>query len=818
MSVEAPSGIVNWYNAPVGDKTWSVLRAKLTGKKQPDGSQYFSHVNLSEKEVDELIENMKNDPKGFPIFDESSGKSEEYQKWLVARYHTKPKEDSFENTQKESPPTPEPTSSAIVPQGKKPDDLVEEEIDPQILSILGLEDVFDLTYEEYASLLKEAAVKGRMPNSQMSTESIELVTDEFKRVKGKTGLFKVKVKKVDIDKVLNRKVPSPQKVQLDPKKLLPPSDSISDSQSDSNTKIVKFLKDDLGEELSKINEKLVELLSVLKQESSLEKKEKEKKRRKSEKDKKTKRESELESSGKSANKIFEKVAKPFVSFFDRIKQFFLSILIGSALNFLLSVFKNPSIILNPLKNLANGIVGFLNNIISFLWNFFISPINFVIGSINNGVNGLINQINKAISIIPGAKPITPPQIPTISGPPQIPTPFPIQQQEGGGQVVNYIQKQEGGGKVVNYIRRQEGGGYVTNIIQKQEGGGSVINVGDISFEGGGQIKKNSGVKISGFGKDDRLIAAQEGEVMMSNPAGDFWGRDTLLAMNAMGGGTNQPKFGKLGVQPMQGGGQVGTLFPHMDASTGGSHIIGQGQLANLLAPILSQASRRNRINPSPGTGTSPVNRKLKSLRVANSSGSQSALAEFSTLKQAVDQYGTPSGFANSNYMSEFIRGLKDSLKGSPLIIGMDHSRRLIPNSPTDLRTTQASATGASYGGYTERDFTDAIARRIQKEISNARIIKPEDYKNYEEYDKALKSAISKAKLGQTRPPAPVLPPPSARPSIVPLPLPITPRGTNQTAAARATSAPNQAEVPYFSSEDPNNMTTLVVRSIYNVVG
>jgi hypothetical protein len=37
-----------------------------------------------------------------------------------------------------------PGALAIVP--KKPDDLVEEEIDSQILSILGLEDVFDLTY------------------------------------------------------------------------------------------------------------------------------------------------------------------------------------------------------------------------------------------------------------------------------------------------------------------------------------------------------------------------------------------------------------------------------------------------------------------------------------------------------------------------------------------------------------------------------------------------------------------------------------------------------------------------------------------------
>ena len=77
------------------------------------------------------------------------------------------------------------SSSALAVAPKKPDDLVEEEINSQILSILGLEDVFDLTYEEYATLLKEAAVKGRMPGSQMTTESTELITDELKRVRGK---------------------------------------------------------------------------------------------------------------------------------------------------------------------------------------------------------------------------------------------------------------------------------------------------------------------------------------------------------------------------------------------------------------------------------------------------------------------------------------------------------------------------------------------------------------------------------------------------------------------------------------------------------
>ena len=113
------------------------------------------------------------------------------------------------------------SSSALAVVPKKPDDLVEEDIDSQILSILGLEDVFDLTYEEYYRELRTAAAAGRMPGSQMSTGSIELITEELKRVKGKTGRFKVKPKKVDINKVLDRKQPAPPGAIVKAQKLIP---------------------------------------------------------------------------------------------------------------------------------------------------------------------------------------------------------------------------------------------------------------------------------------------------------------------------------------------------------------------------------------------------------------------------------------------------------------------------------------------------------------------------------------------------------------------------------------------------------------------
>lgn len=77
-------------------------------------------------------------------------------------------------------------------QEKGTDKEVEENIDPKILELLGLEDTTDFTYDEYKTLLREKMVAGRMADSEMSSEDTELLTDEFKRVRSNTGEFVIK--------------------------------------------------------------------------------------------------------------------------------------------------------------------------------------------------------------------------------------------------------------------------------------------------------------------------------------------------------------------------------------------------------------------------------------------------------------------------------------------------------------------------------------------------------------------------------------------------------------------------------------------------
>lgn len=96
---QPPAGILDpkipWYTAKVGERTWKLLKARLTGRKMDDGTQYSSFVNLTEADANRLIENLKKDPRGYPQFNNTGGAKEyenlqKYQEWLVEEYLEKP--------------------------------------------------------------------------------------------------------------------------------------------------------------------------------------------------------------------------------------------------------------------------------------------------------------------------------------------------------------------------------------------------------------------------------------------------------------------------------------------------------------------------------------------------------------------------------------------------------------------------------------------------------------------------------------------------------------------------------------------------------
>jgi hypothetical protein len=190
---------------------------------------------------------------------------------------------------------------------------------------------------------------------------------------------------------------------------------------------------------------------------------------------------------------------------------------------------------------------------------------------------------------------------------------------------------------------------------------------------------------------------------------------------------------------------------HTDAYTpgeymGGAHVIGSGDFANRLQSGLSSSANQFGIRTKPGVGTTAVTQANKTLSVAQNAGvTNSALIEVGAHRLLLDQYGTPSGVANSPYVTNLIDNVIAPNVGNSgkIIIPMDHTRKQIPDTPGGNTFQNANATGAAeYKGYSERDVTDAIAARIKAKFGDrVVIIKPEDYTSYQEYDNAIISAV-----------------------------------------------------------------------------
>ena len=75
---------------------------------------------------------------------------------------------------------------------------VAEQIDERILRLLGLEEVFDLDYDTYMTLLREAMVKGA---NKLPQEELALLANERKRIRGLEGRFKPEPRKITVDSI-----------------------------------------------------------------------------------------------------------------------------------------------------------------------------------------------------------------------------------------------------------------------------------------------------------------------------------------------------------------------------------------------------------------------------------------------------------------------------------------------------------------------------------------------------------------------------------------------------------------------------------------
>lgn len=685
---------------------------------------------------------------------------------------------------------------AIVPKTeKKQESLVTDEVDEKILRILGLEDVTDIDYDTYKTLLRERMAAGRMSDSTIPTEEVELLTEEFKKVKRKSGRFKVKKKKINANTFFND---ASQAATVKPIKALPPAaekkvEEKQEEEEEKEDEFFNFVQNILAPSLTKIEKNLEGILETLSLQAELEKKQAEAENKAKQKQKRKAREAVLEGgeASKEVQKTADKISKPALGIFDFIKNFVLNTLMGGAAMWLFDFLQDPAGNWDKMwKGLVNGVIGLLNDTISFLYDNLIMPINRTIKSINDSITDMETQINNALALF-GQKGITLPRIPLIPLAQIQPIPLATEPPNQGGPIT--------------FTAPQ--------------------------MAGGGMVDGNTGGKISGMGADTQLVALSPGEVVMSNKAGDLYGRDTLLGMNAAAGGTNRPKMGK-GILGFQGGGMLGQQgsAPIRDFGVGSGagpkgYIIVPGHAAGAGAPgemQLTPALARNivenlraRIGPN-----IPV--KVMDMHASTADTDAAFTAQQDKLLQLEkDGYEVLEIHMDASIESGYGtgRGVIPPMPGTDAInpVEADFARTAGAFSRTHRGGLAGTNRGVSLielgnmspelqqqvlkGGGLRKDQLDVLTKPLEDSLIRGMNLTP--------------SSVQVSPLSSGGKTEVHVPPPVVTPSVTVLPVPQT---TNKGSQPMSNVGANQSKVPTFSAVDANNFEMMVVKSIYNIVG
>lgn len=440
-------------------------------------------------------------------------------------------------------------SALALYQGTRGTDLVNEYVDERVVNILGLGQVFDIDYSTYLTLLKEKLVQVSMGGGSLAREEQMLLQDEFKRVKGKVGRFKINKRTASVGAIAGSK---PLNVSKD-KFFLTSSAVIPESPGIKR----------VSEDLQGIEGALDKLIAEIRADNKEEKRQAELDRREKIRNRRSSREKLLEKSQKKTSVLVNKLFTPVKGILDKILKFLIFGLLSTEFTKFIEWFADPKnkekvaslfrflkdfwpAILGGLALFFTPFGGFVRGLLSILTKF-TPKILGLIGK-NKIVGGLLAAGGLAAAVT-GAAAVAP----AVGGIQQALTPS-IDIDAPPGQTQLDDTRSYGGTT----------GAPISADMLGFTGGGQVINTQ--SFEFGGPIDNSTGIKITGAGPDTQLIAAQPGEFVVSKRAVDTYGPQFFMQLNKDGGGTNIPKFVK-GIQLARGGGMVGKLS---GSSTAGS--------------------------------------------------------------------------------------------------------------------------------------------------------------------------------------------------------------------------------------------------------
>ena len=188
---------------------------------------------------------------------------------------------------------------------------------------------------------------------------------------------------------------------------------------DKKGDIIAFLNGEVKDKLDEINTSVGDIADVVGAQGDLAEERDEDMRQALLAARKRKREGKLEKKKTIKDKMLDEVTKPVGNFLNKLIRFVTMTYVGSVINFIMKIIKNPMSWFDPLKQFLNLFISFIN--LMMRWSFKITggPINAIIDGINGGVQGLLEVLNNITSKFK-LPPITIPEIPNISGPAQIP--------------------------------------------------------------------------------------------------------------------------------------------------------------------------------------------------------------------------------------------------------------------------------------------------------------------------------------------------------------------------------------------------------------
>ena len=299
--------------------------------------------------------------------------------------------------------------------------LIDEDIDPKILELLGIDDPTGLDYSDYISLLKEKMIADRM-GSRVDSGSSELLTDEFKRIKGKTGKFTVKNQKIKADTfVAKKKEPSSAARVVTPIPLLP--EEVDEDIKPERQSVDKTLAL-IASKLNIVSNNVQQTTKNIQKKDAIKTKQDERERIDTEIAANQEREDKAERRNLFGGALgaIEKTTKPIRDMLGGLFDFFKRLGFATFIMELMKFLENPAKYVNEISKFINKQVEKLEKSIeNFVIDKMIKPLNSQISGLNTlikdfvaGINTQLEQLKNIPLIGDKIKTITAPEVPLIN--------------------------------------------------------------------------------------------------------------------------------------------------------------------------------------------------------------------------------------------------------------------------------------------------------------------------------------------------------------------------------------------------------------------